>query len=403
MKLFAFGSNGSGQLGIGSTEDVSIPTECLFDTPPDSADNDEIVHISAGGNHTLLLTKRGYVYAAGCNYDGRCGTLESESKTPEENILRFRRVVLYDSTTASQVYSFKFVSATWEGSILVASVRYISIDSAAEVIGDRVYVLGSTPKGELGLGEKVHTAVPGTFIPNFPPTGSKITALASGMWHAVAVLSTENVCGWGASRKGQLGESLKAQKIAWKPSPVEGVPFRTTGALCGREFTVFLGRRDRGELKVFGDSNNRWGVLDVPSSLRLNDSSAVSHIDVGASWSGVYVCVAPVETSNSSSAVPPAGTLVAWGRNDRGQLPPSDLPPLTHLAVGSEHVVALLQDGSVAVFGWGEHGNCGLDTDPHGNVAGSYNLIPLSGDIIAAGEKVVRVGAGCATSWLIMS
>ena len=93
---------------------------------------------------------------------------------------------------------------------------------------------------------------------------------------------------------------------------------------------------------------------------------------------------------------------MAWGRNDRGQLPPPDLPTPAKLAVGSEHAIALLGDGRVAAFGWGEHGNCGPDTDFQGNVSGTYNVISLP-EAVGADRKVVGVGAGCATSWMIVT
>ncbi|KAJ6135664.1 hypothetical protein N7512_000824, partial [Penicillium capsulatum] len=376
MKIFAFGSNGSGQLAIGHTEDVSLPTECLFSTPP--ADNDEIIQIAAGGNHTLLLTKKGHVFAAGCNTDGRCGP-PLDSNTLEENLLSFRRVVLPDPN-GSLVETFKHVSATWEGSILVASVPTATSESSQNC--DKVFVLGSTPKGELGIGTSAQPPRPGTSIPEFPPCGTTVTALASGMGHTVATLSNGHVYGWGGSRKNQLGRTLQDQKIVWKPSRIEDIPFETSGTVCGREFTVLLGDRSRGEFVVLGDPGNRWGFLIYPLLYNL------------------YVLVrrpgAPALNTD-----PPSGKLLAWGRNDRGQLPPASLPSVVKVAVGSEHVLALLPDRSVATFGWGEHGNCGTDTDSRGNVAGSHNAILLPDAARDAGGKVVGVGAGCATSWFL--
>jgi len=396
MKLFAFGSNGSGQLAIGHTEDVSTPTKCLFTSP---APNDKITKIAAGGNHTLLLTESGHVYAAGCNEDGRCGVLQGQQDENEhysigENILAFRRVVLTDPDTADVVDTFSCISATWEGSILVPITR------------DRVLVLGSSPKGELGLGEERTVTKTGVMIPDFPPVGTKIVSLASGMGHSVAVLSTGEVYGWGGSRKGQLGESLKEGKIAWSPGKVEGVPFCVTDVVCGREFTVLIGEKSLGEFVVLGDKANRWGIMDIPDSLQGREGGRKEIFDVGASWHGIYVHVPGSELNDSSNSTDPrstvaAGSLVAWGRNDRGQLPPPGFPSPVEIGVGSEHVLALLENGSVATFGWGEHGNCGPDTDSRGNVAGKYNLISLP-DEDRPDRRVVRVGGGCATSWLIV-
>lgn len=396
MKLFAFGSNGSGQLALGHTEDVSSPVQCLFDEPP--VTDDAIVHIAAGGNHTLLLTQRGCVYAAGCNTDGRCGL----DKSDPENLLSFRRVVLTDAETGSRIDTFKCVSATWEGSILVASMAK---SDDMDVQRDKVFVMGSSPKGELGLqlqststpGDSV--VRPGSSIPAFPPQGTKVIALASGMGHTIAVLSNGDVYGWGGSRKGQLGETLKDQKTVWAPAKVERIPFTAQSAVCGREFSVVCGDRGKGEFVVLGDKANRWGVLDVPAlrDMGSNGNGGVLEFSsVGASWHGIYIHA----TSQNSTAEPDSAPLIAWGRNDRGQLPPGNLPPPVKLAVGSEHVLVLMRDGAVAAFGWGEHGNCGPDTDERGNVAGRYSLIPLDA-VLAGDERVIGLSAGCATSWIV--
>lgn len=416
MKVFAFGSNGSGQLAIGHKEDVTTPTKCLF-APPTPTDNlnFKITNIVAGGNHTLLLTESGHVYATGYNEDNRCGPTithpqrpraqdpeESQSDSPTIEDARFRRVVL--THHGDVIDTFKYISATWEGSLLVPSTQ------------DKVFVLGSTLKGELGLGRDFANgqtqtqAQPGATIPNFPPKDTKVISLASGMSHTIAILSNGDVYGWGGSRKGQLGDSLKAEKIVWAPAKLQGLPFCATGAVCGREFTVVLGRRELGEFVVLADAGNRWGVVDVPGSLRSEGGANrwKEFFDIGASWHGIYVhaSVDSATGPNSHNAYAHAhaatapGSLIAWGRNDRGQLPPPNLPPLLEIGVGSEHVLALLEDGSVATFGWGEHGNCGPDTDARGNVAGTYNLVSLPGDVSAG--RVIGVAAGCATSWLIV-
>ncbi|KAJ5607958.1 hypothetical protein N7537_004577 [Penicillium hordei] len=442
MRLFAFGSNGSGQLGIGHEEDVSTPTQCLFEQPEPSQgsqittiqntnlpDESEISITVAGGNHTLLLTTSGSIYAAGCNTDGRCGPRRA-TKTPKEpesdnngNILRFRRMILPDPVSGTEVSKFKHVSATWEGTIAVTSVPRSSSHDVVHGLDpdteDRVFVLGSSPKGELGLGQNTLAPVPGTCIPSFPPTGLRITALASGMSHSAVVLSNGDVYGWGGARKGQLGEENRGARIAYSPVRI-CVPFFAEAVACGREFTVVSGR---GRFVVLGDGGNRWGILGIPESLSLQRDEqeeecggrrgaiCYSYTGIAASWHGIYIHAAPrlgqvgpstsdAQTDIDSDLV--GGSIVAWGRNDRGQLPPPDLPTPTKLAVGSEHAIALLGDGRVAAFGWGEHGNCGPDTDSQGNVSGTYNVISLS-EAVGVDGRVLGVGAGCATSWIIVT
>ncbi|CAG8890830.1 unnamed protein product [Penicillium egyptiacum] len=457
MRLFAFGSNGSGQLGIGHEEDVSTPTQCLFEQPEtsqgshittientDLTDESEIITIAAGGNHTLFLTTNGSIYASGCNADGRCGPHSATKNIKEHesdsngNILRFRRMIISDSVSNTEISKFKHVSATWEGTIAVASVPRSSDNVDHGHIPDtedRVFVFGSSPKGELGLGQNI--PAPGACIPSFPPPDLKITALTSGMAHSAAVLSNGDVYGWGAARKGQLGRENREARIAYSPVRIS-VPFFAEAVACGREFTVVSGR---GRFVVLGDRGNRWCILNIPESLSLRAGHVGDHLQddeqgdygscggtipyrytgIRASWHGVYVHAAPelgpVEPSISNEALCTrsrsvaqtdsdsdfvGGSIVAWGRNDRGQLPPPGLPTPAKLAVGSEHALALLGDGRVAAFGWGEHGNCGPDTDSQGNVSGTYNVISLP-EAMGADGKVVGVGAGCATSWMIVT
>ncbi|KAJ5273116.1 Regulator of chromosome condensation RCC1 [Penicillium angulare] len=499
MNLLAFGSNGSGQLGLGHEEDVSTPTKCLFTHPTEQKQDDKIIQIVAGGNHTLILTETGTVYASGCNTDSRCGIpspaaqelndqeprAETQAGTQDYNsninINTFQRVVLIDHETGTTVKKFKCIAATWEGSLLVSEIELN--DGTAQ---DRVFVHGSSAKGELGVERS--TLQPGTSIPNFPPSNTSIRSIKSSMNHTVTVLCNGTVYGWGASRKGQLGENLKAGKIIYTPSQID-VPFHATNAVSGREFTVIVGDKEKGEIIVFGDQFNRWGICDVrdgeglrervrtrirewDSEIQVEESeldrdqdreqrkekekekggdgdgarasvglsshastSATSPTgstsmsqswcqwgfgfeDIGASWHGIYVLVRTRGHGHGHGRfVNPNsdkhdekdedgngnGIIVSWGRNDRGQLPDAALPSVHKLAVGSEHALVLLGDGSVAAFGWGEHGNCGPDTDNRGNVSG-YKVISLpdtSAKVRGSG-RVVGVGAGCATSWVIL-
>jgi protein ATS1 len=403
--LYAFGSNGSGQLGIGHDEDVSFPTRCVFedvDTDVDGATSGDrdtsVARIVAGGNHTLVLLGDGRVYAAGSNEDGRCGgggqpssvsTLGigvlSGSADDSKSLYRFRRVVIQDEATGKVYDVFKDVSATWEATFLVPARP-----TDDEEDRDTVYVLGSGAKGELGLGTDTTQTSTATRIPNFPPRGAMITRIVSGMGHTVAVLSNGDMYGWGGARKGQLGESAIPKKIAWSPVKIEGVPFRVSGAACGREFTVFCGDREAGEFVVLGAAGDKWGIrAGIPisgSGTGSGSESVKGYQTIGASWHGVYV-----HQKDRS--------ILAWGRNDRGQLPPDDLRGVKQVAVGSEHVVTLLEDRGVVAFGWGEHGNCGPGIDAQGNVKGVCSPVPLP----EKGFEAVGVGAGCATSWVIGS
>ncbi|WEW59766.1 alpha tubulin suppressor [Emydomyces testavorans] len=364
MPLYAFGSNGHGQLGLGHKEDVSRPTRCLF--KPDAHathshhhPDEKLLRLAAGGNHTLVLFGSGAVYAAGSNGNGRC----AHAAEDVSELLEFSRVVFYDGER--RVDRFSAVSATWESSCFV------------EAGTGFVYVVGVGMRGELGLGENVTERKVPTRIRDFPPTGTEIVCISGSVGQTVVVLSNGEVYGWGNARKGQLGELGLKEKTIWSPKRID-VSFVVRQVACGREFTALAGDAKEGPLLILG--SDKWGVRSgAPRDLK-------GYKVLAASWHGIY--------SHKSD-----NSITAWGRNDRGQLPPPGLPKATLMGIGSEHVVIVLNDKRVVAFGWGEHGNCGPETDDGGNVVGRYAEIPFD---YWQESNITAVGAGCATSWLMV-
>jgi len=106
MRLYAFGSNGSGQLGIGNTEDTSTPQTCLFPDGPELPSRP--LKIAAGGNHTLLLLEDGTVYCTGGSRDGS-RRLEPSPSTKAQTT--FQKA--YISTLGLD--KVKLCAASWDG------------------------------------------------------------------------------------------------------------------------------------------------------------------------------------------------------------------------------------------------------------------------------------------------
>ncbi|KAK0623500.1 regulator of chromosome condensation 1/beta-lactamase-inhibitor protein II [Immersiella caudata] len=356
--LFAIGSNGSGQLGIGHKEDVSVPKPVILPEEPTSSPP-RITSIAAGGNHTLLLTSFGTLCWAGDPSPGACGpTQPSQLSVPPQ----FHPVDM--SPISSPI---TLIAATWEASIIAADE------------GRKVYTFGVGLKGELGLGPLImRTPIP-SLVKNFPPPGTRVVDLAASMAHVAVVLDDGSAWGWGAGRKGQFGEDPEASVVVDAPRQIE-VGFSAVRAVCGKEFTCFFGTPEKGELKVLG--SDKWGIrTEAPLVERI-----AGWKDVGAGWGNVFV-------------LKDDGNVVSWGRNDHGQLTPESLRQVVRITVGSEHALALTEQGDVVAWGWGEHGNCGPmpsgndDVHQRGNVIASSKYVP-------AGAVITVIGAGCATSWV---
>jgi protein ATS1 len=357
--VYAFGSNGSGQLGISHKEDVSVPKPVIFGgTTPG-----HVTQIRAGGNHTLLLSSN-TLYSSGDPTSGACG-LKSEVAGTQSH---FQDLWLStdDFPNNSKVV---LCAASWETSFIVVQ------DENGQAT--KVYSFGTGNKGELGLGELLFRSAKAQLLKNFPPTGTEVVDLAASVSHVVAVLSNGEVYGWGSGRKGQLGQP---EHIIYSPRKISGINFKARRAVCGREFTYLVGEKETGEHIILG--SDKWQVK----------SSALPDVrgwkDIGASWGSIYI-------------LREDGNLISWGRDDHGQLAPSGLPLLSQIAVGSEHALGLTVEGDVFAWGWGEHGNCGPNTT-NGDVKRRWNVV-ASSKYLPPGSEIIHIGAGCATSWICVT
>lgn len=354
-ELFAFGSNGSGQLGLVHRDDVSTPAKCEIEPLNYPTQAVDVKQLAMGGNHTLALLNDGRLFAAGTSPDGRCGAGPEEhlhkqdAKAPSG--FRLQRVA------TRELSGISFCSATWEASIFVSGDR------------QRVFSSGTGHRGELGLGPHVTVAEVPTEIQFATPLSSPVKHIASGMGHVVLILENGDVYGWGNGKKGQLTET---KEEVWSPEKFSNIHFSPERAVCGKDFTCLVDLPRSGQHIVLG-SDKRNVRSSAPDNIKGWRS-------IGASWGSIYVLFED-------------GSLIGWGRDDHGQLPPHNLPPIQDFAAGSEHVVAKTKAGRLLAWGWGEHGNCGLKIDRAGGVPRDWNEIMIEGE-------VKLLAAGCATSWL---
>ena len=439
-RLYALGSNSSGQLGIGHCEDVDVPTPCQFiPTPtiypgvtqldtssegvqletPSNLDS-PICKIVAGGNHTIILCKSGAVYAAG-NRAAIGEAIELGSRdsandelSPQNLAPIFRRVLWWEDSQLLD--TFIDVSATWSASFFVVAPK---IQDGKVVRFGTIYVCGKGEKGELGLGKNVVEAAKPKRVATFGCevySGSMrieteeiplMPGMLAGIWSSVAYTVTcstneSHVFGWGNCRKGQLGNSVKEMKVLWVPRQLADEDLKqhamdnaivAMGAV-GKDFVLL--QRIHGEQqervrewKLLGGNSfltrDADGVRGFLAQLTISvpqEELSRSKTSQSAGWSNIYI----LESRTHK--------VKALGRNDHGQLPPEGLPELSVMAAGSEHCVGLTLQGKAVTWGWGEHGNCGRESDATGQGWGMLSLPD------AGAERAVGVGAGCATTFI---
>ncbi|CAG0914215.1 unnamed protein product [Notodromas monacha] len=377
MKLYAWGANSHGQLGLGLCNDeCRVPTEVKV-LPPEIQENLTSVRaIVGGGGHTLLLTHDGVLYSAGWNSKGQLGYVTNKLEQKE-----FRCVEKLKDMRVTRI------ACGWDHSIAVTGAG-------------KLFSWGSNSFHQLGIPK---TRVPShTVEPSEVELACVVVSVSAGLRHSAIVDDTGKVYVWGSGRQGQLGLTSDGEPLAEIEKPCI-IPCKEEAVkvCCGQYHTVVQCRN--GQVFVFGQ--NKKGQLSLPlHCTQVNSPCPVSE----TSWLGkgklmeIFVgwthCVAHTES----------GHLFTWGRGDYGQLGRGinsecdpkpvqvKLPGLAvAVAVGAEHCVSLLDTGAVAVWGWNEHGTCGLRESS--NIL-SPTIIPQS-----LKEAAVSIGCGSGTTFMLVN
>ncbi|MBV1849278.1 RCC1 domain-containing protein [Catellatospora tritici] len=169
-KVMAWGENGLGQLGIGTSDGFS-------DNPIEVANLSGVRAIAAGNSHSLALLENRRVKAWGANFDGQLGDgSTSERDTP------------VDVTGLTDVRE------------VAAGLAF----SLARRANGRVKSWGDNEQGQLGIGVTGGDRTTPVDVVNL--TG--VRAIAAGAEFALALLEADDdiVASWGLNGLGQLGD-----------------------------------------------------------------------------------------------------------------------------------------------------------------------------------------------------
>ncbi len=305
--VFAWGSNGFGQLGIEAAVNVRSPEQI----PGIS----NATAISAGGQHSLVLLEDGTVRAFGNDEFGQVG-----NGTFTE---------LIEKPVAVQ------------GLSNVVAISAGEDHSLALLSNGTVWAWGNDEHGQLGNGATRNSDVP---VQVTGLTGVK--AIATGGQFSMALLEDGKVEAWGFDGRGQIGNlSVLAEETETAetsvPVEVEGLS-GVTAIAAGRDHALAL--LESGKVDGWGDDSEG----EVGNGAR---TSAVRNATEVSGLTGVKQISAGNE---ESAAVLGSGAVMSWGQNSSGNLgigtvgEGSDVPvPVTGLAeavgvdAGGSHMLAL--------------------------------------------------------------
>eukprot|EP00090_Calanus_glacialis_P018965 TRINITY_DN29288_c0_g1_i1.p1 TRINITY_DN29288_c0_g1~~TRINITY_DN29288_c0_g1_i1.p1 ORF type:complete len:689 (-),score=225.92 TRINITY_DN29288_c0_g1_i1:63-2129(-) len=273
-RLFTFGSNEWGQLGLGHNNNVIKPS-CVKTLKPDL-----VAAVACGRHHTIVAMQSGVMFAMGSNSEGQLGV----GRNPE---------------WTSVPMEFGGI----EGKI--AKVSAGTTHSLALTDRGQVWVWGSNTEGQLGLGEEGEENV---FQPVLLPFNNKVMDINCGYYHSAIVTDQGELFTFGEVDGGKLG--LNGVKDETDSPRLVNIPEPVTSVSCGGNHTIVL--TQAGKLYSFGQSTN--GQLGLGN--RILESSTphplvtLAHVQIVSVSCG----------ENHSVALSASGQLYTFGDGRHGKL-----------------------------------------------------------------------------------
>jgi alpha-tubulin suppressor-like RCC1 family protein len=321
-----WGSNDSGELGNNNAPTSSaIPV--LVDTGVNSAlHNKQVIAVAAGSYHSLALCSDGTVAGWGAGGYGQLGTTnQNDSHIP---------VAMYAG--AGSALQNKQVVALAGGHYHT----YLLL-SDGTVAG-----CGHNFGGQIGTGSNSPTfvlyPVPIKATAGSALFGKTVVAIATGLYHGLALCTDGTIAGWGRDSEGELGDGTAPASI-FTPVAVD----QTTTLLAGK---TVVGIAAGGEHSLALCSDGTLAAWGSNSAGQLgNGASGFDPVTapVAVDLSGVLLgqkVVSLVAGSNNSFALCADGTLASWGDNTLSELGDGS-------SVTESHVPVLVDTAPLAAAG----------------------------------------------------
>jgi len=296
--LWSWGSNASGQLGIGSLLDSALPVQVGAAAAWRA--------LAGGTNHTVALAADGTLWSWGSDATGQLGNgTASATVTAPQNILV--------STLVDPQLSDNDWTAVSAGTGHTAALK----------ADGSLWSWGDNTSGQLGMIDPLTTSTTNTparvTVSSGVPAGfnNGWVAAAAGGTHTLALQADGTLWSWGSNFSGEAGIDTAGgtffftpRAVTFEPPPAGASPaFNSSWRKISAGVSYSVGLQADGSLWVWGANNfNQLG----------NNSGTASFTPIKVNLPAPVMSV--FSGQSHTLALLSNGTLWSWGRNDNGQL-----------------------------------------------------------------------------------
>jgi alpha-tubulin suppressor-like RCC1 family protein len=338
-KVWGWGANYNGQLGIGITTITPLSVVGAVKT---------FCQISAGLNHTMAIDKNGRAWGWGNNGNGQLGDNSITQRNTPVSVLGTVKTFCQISAGGDHTMAIDKNGRAWGWGI-----------NTSGRIGDNTQISRRTPVSVAGATK--------TFC-----------QISAGFQHTMAIDKNGRAWGWGQQSDGQIGDNSTTQRLT--PVSVLGVVKTFCKISAGIDnYTMAIdqygqawgwGRQANGQI-----GNNSLGQFRTPVSV------------VGATKTFCHICAGGTSGGSNqahTTAIDKNGRAWCWGFNNAGQLgnnsTTSQRTPVSvlgtvktfcQIGAGGTHTVAIDKNGRA--WAWGNNSNGQL-----GDNSTTQRLTPVS-------------------------
>lgn len=385
-KLFSWGANTSGQLGVGDTTQRTVPVLVVG-----SLVGKTVTAMAMGNTAAYAIASDNTLHSWGSNGGGLLGT---GSSTPSSSLVPIA------------------ASMTPFGGLTLESVTAGSSNVAVRTTTGAVFTWGNNNVGALGsnfpttrgLAEQVSFAALGIGL-----TAVSVNADAGNFM--TAVLSDGRAVSWGHATFGRAGNSVPFLRGAPSVIPVSALPAGQRWSILAGGQNHTLGVSTAGRVYSWGTNGGGQLGNGVPSGAHGSSPQLVQ--SAGAALNTKVVTAIGAGVSHNA-VLTEDGLVYTWGSNSSGQvgdgtttLRSSAVALLTmgtplagktvaKIAVGNSHTLALTTDGVLVAWGLNSNGQIGDNSTANRNLA---TAVSTTG--VLAGKTVVDIAAGGASSFAL--